>query len=252
MKILLVTQYWYPWNCSGAFRWVHIGEHLDFDVLTSKKPRGAMYDETMPGWNKRVFRYGSNLPAVLGGLYLSVVALFHRNNYDRIIFTSPPESILIGAWLLQKVHKGVYVDMRDEIGRTTNTNKWRILSPVWRWFYKRLKNRVAVNEVITEYDQIIRHGYMDLDVPEFWQTNWCFCEQYLRHSYWNMRNWLQRGIIPNYTYRPKDRTPSTFYTLRKYFKNLPKHFDDQRMYDWPLYSYKEIAQQWQEYLEGEK
>ena len=122
-KILLITNYWYPWNCSGSFRWVHIGEHLEFDVLTCKKPRKGMYDETMPGKNHRVFRHGRNLPALLFGLFITCFVIFIRKNYQKIIFSSPPESLLIPAWICQKLGSDVYIDVRDDIARKNNTNK---------------------------------------------------------------------------------------------------------------------------------
>lgn len=244
MKTLLVTNYWYPYNTSGAFRWVLIGEHLDFDVLTSKKPRGGMYDETMPGESHKTYRYFSNFPAILFGIFILPVVLYYSFRYDKIIFTSPPESLLITAWICKLFGIDIYVDMRDEIGRLNDTNKWKFLSGVWWWFYRRLKNRVAVNEVISEYDIIIRHGYMDLKARF---KSWKFIP-FERLDYKTFKDCLELGMIPNYKKRLKDRTPSTFYTLRKYFKNLPKHFDDERMYDWELLSYKEIAKQWEDYL----
>jgi len=98
-KRLLITHYWYPFNNSGTFRWLNLARHIDFDVLTSKKPRKEFYDETIPRRGRRVFRYGSRLPAVLSGLYLSFRTLFKR--YDTYIITSPPESLIIGAFILQ-------------------------------------------------------------------------------------------------------------------------------------------------------
>ena len=242
---LLVTNYWYPYNNTGAFRWVHIGQHLYFDVLTCKKPRGGMRDETMPGISHKTYRYFSNLPAVLFGFFIIPFVLYYRSRYNKIIFTSPPESLLIPAWICQKLGSDVYIDMRDEIGRLNNTNSWKFLSEIWWWFYRRLKNRVAVNEVITERGTIIRHGYMELNRKP--SGSWIFIP-FKRYSYSEFKFNLKAGLVPDYRERPKDRTPSTFYTLRKYFKYLPKHFDDARMYSWPLFSYKEIAKQWEELL----
>lgn len=243
-KILLVTNYFYPWNTSGAFRWVHIGEYLNFDVLTSKKPRGGMYDKTMPGKNHRFYRHGSNLPAVLFGLYITIFVIFIGKRYEKIIFSSPPESLLIPAWICQKLGMNVYVDIRDDIARKHLTNKWRSLSWIWKFFFNRINNKVSAWYYIKSC-HVIQHGYVELDKVA---ANWFFTP-FKRHRYVCFKFRLECGLIPDYRVRPKDRTPSTFYTLRKYFKDLPKHFTEEELYTNPLYSYKQIAKQWREYLD---
>ena len=161
--MILICNYWHPWNTSGSFRWLHLSQHLDFDVLTSKKPNKGYNDETMPqGRVGKLYRHGYNLPAILGGLYLSLVSVFIRA--DKYIYTSPPESLLLGAWINQLLGRKVYVDMRDKIDRATQPNKW--LVPIYRWLYRRIKNVCVCMEFFDESKPVIRHGYENINKSE--------------------------------------------------------------------------------------
>ena len=156
MKILLITNYWYPWNTSGTFRWLHLSKYIDFDVLTSKKPNKGFYDETLPsGKYNRLYHYGHNIPAFLSGIYLSIIAVFIRA--DKYIYTCPPETLLFGAWINQKLGRKVYVDMRDKIDRDTQPHRWSI--PIYQWFYKRIKNICVCMRFFDPEKTVIRHGY---------------------------------------------------------------------------------------------
>jgi len=252
MKVLLVINNWWPWNNSGAFRWAHIGEYMDFDVLTSNKPMGSIYDETMPGKEKRIFYRGFyNVPAVLGGVCLAFFSLFNRKGYDYIIFTSPPDPLIIGAWMMQLFTKNVVLDVRDDFySSRCKANPFWFLYPIWQFFFKRIKNKVAVNEVIPECGNIIRHGHMDLNLSVD-IDHWEFVE-YKRYKYAEFKNLLEHGKIPDYRMKNPAYTPQTYYTYRKYFVGLPKHFKDKRMYEWPIESYREIAEKWKNYLKGLK
>ena len=155
--MLLITNYWSPWNTSGTFRWLHLSRYIDFDVLTSKKPNTGFKDETLPPDNcKRCIRVGSNLPAMVSGIVLSVVSWFMRA--DRYVYTSPPETLLVGAWFSQKVlRREVYVDMRDALDRDMQPHKW--LLPLYRWLYRRLDNVCVAMQFFDPKKQVIRHGY---------------------------------------------------------------------------------------------
>jgi len=159
MDILLITNYWYPWNASGTFRWLHLSKYIDFDVLTSKKPNSGFYDETLPVPKcGRLFRFGKSLSAVVSGLYLSIVSWFIRA--DKYIYTCPPETLLIGAYVNGLLGRQVYVDMRDKIDRHTQPHKWLI--PLYQWLYKRIKNVCVCMRFFDPEKTMIRHGYDSL------------------------------------------------------------------------------------------
>ena len=101
MKTLLITNYWYPFNHGGTMRWLQLGRYLDFDVLTSKKPRGAFYDETLPFRDRRTYRHFSNLPAILFGIFIIPFVLALR--YDLYVITIPPYSLTFVAYVLTKL-----------------------------------------------------------------------------------------------------------------------------------------------------
>ena len=172
MRILLITNYWHPWNTSGTFRWLHLSKYIDFDVLTSKKPCIGFCDETLPNAKyNRLFRFGSNLPAVLSGIYLAFISVFIRA--DKYVYTCPPETLLIGAWINQKLGRKVYVDMRDKIDRHTQVHKWLI--PIYQWLYKRIKNVCVCMRFFDESKPMIRHGYDVTDrfyVPDNVGLSW--------------------------------------------------------------------------------
>ncbi len=205
---------------------------------------GAMHDETMPGKAHRVFRYWNNLPALIFGILIIPFAFYHARKYDRIIITTPPESLLILAYLLQKVRSGVVVDIRDRVDRKTKNNKWQKFGALWTWLLRRITHRVAIYDFFQNYDKIISHGYMDLDVTN---TKWTFVPE-KRMSYEQFRQSLSRGLIPDYRPRSKNYAASTFITLRKYFDNLPAENVESEARDCPLYSYREIAKQWRAFL----
>jgi hypothetical protein len=155
---LLITNYWHPYNNSGAFRWLHLSQYLKLNVLTAKRNKG-FYDITMPeGVCKRLYRHGSNLPAILGGLYLSLWSIFIRA--DKYVYTTPPESMLVGAWINQLLGREVYVDLRDAIDRHTQPHKW--LLPLYQWLYRRIKNVCVCMQFYDSSKTVIRHGHDDI------------------------------------------------------------------------------------------
>ena len=158
-NILVITNYWHPWNNSGTFRWLHLSKYIDFDVLTSKRPGKGFYDDTMFETNTKIYRYGNRLPAFLSGLYLSIISWFIRA--DKYVYTSPPETLLVGAWVNQMLGREVYVDIRDKIDRGHQRHKWLI--PIYQWLYKRIKNVCVCMQFFDKNKPVIRHGYDDIE-----------------------------------------------------------------------------------------
>ena len=159
MKILLITYYWEPFNHSGTFRWYHFGQHIDFDVLTSTKPRRAMYDTTIPKLDKRVYRYGLNLRPLLWGLRTN--NYLRDFQYDLYVFTAPPYSLVWVAYRLQRRGKKVLVDLRDSIPYPQQ--KWyeRILNPFYKYWLSKIKNITKCYDFIYQKGRTVYNGYKD-------------------------------------------------------------------------------------------
>lgn len=159
MKILLITNYWHPYNNSGTFRWLYFSKYIKFDVLTSRKPKRSFQDESIPVFRHdiRIFRIGGNLPAFISGWILSINSLRYLRAYNIFIFTSPPESLIFGAYFLQLLGKKVVIDLRDKIDRPNQPNKF--LNFIYNFFYKRMKNRiVSMNFFDENASGVIRNG----------------------------------------------------------------------------------------------
>ena len=238
MKILLITNYWYPWNTSGTFRWLHLSKYIDFDVLTSKKPNKGFYDETLPsGKYNRLYHYGHNIPAFLSGIYLSIIAVFIRA--DKYIYTCPPETLLFGAWINQKLGRKVYVDMRDKIDRDTQPHRWSI--PIYQWFYKRIKNVCVCMRFFDPEKRVIRHGY---DVEK---NSTVFGEAFLnlKHNYKSYCDFIQIGYSRDYSdIKFKNYNSSSIVTLR-HLGNPIKNGENlhPECFEFEVESWEEIAKQ---------
>ncbi|MFX0181966.1 MAG: hypothetical protein ACFE95_02690 [Candidatus Hodarchaeota archaeon] len=191
-----------------------MSKYINFNVLTSKRPNKGFYDETLPeNYCKRVYRYGSSLPAVLSGVYLSIRSLFIRAN--KYIYTSPPESLFIGAYINRLLGRQVYIDSRDIIDRETQRIKW--LVPIYKWLYKRIKNVVVCHKFVDESKLVIHSGYEDVKLnkavrsPKYF-TGFVNHEKYLKL--------LSNGYIEDYE--------------KKYQKELYKNGNRQRRMDGSL------------------
>jgi len=204
--MLLITNYWYPWNNSGAFRWLHLSKYIDFDVLTSKRSNKGFYDNTMPERNTEIYRYGNRLPAILSGLYLSIISWFVRA--DKYVYTSPPETLLVGAWINQMLGREVYVDMRDAIDRPSQPHKWLI--PIYRWLYRRIKNVCVTMKFFDESKPVIRHGY-DIEYKNSDYFNNIVDKNYDYATYCNL---LRSGTGRDYGEGFDHYTSSSVVTLR--------------------------------------
>jgi len=246
MKILLITNYWKPWNAPGTFRWLQMSRYIDFDVLTSRKPRGGMYDETLPASNAIVFRYGYNLYAVLSGLWLIFRALFRK--YDLYIFTSPPEIFIIGAYILQRLGRRVILDMRDTIDRPFQ--KLKILISIYKFFYKRVKNKTVSFQFFDETAKVVRSGYADMTLKyPLAITHWTFIDAPRNKYKWYFHG-LKCGMIPHFREKSRNYSSSSFINLLHLgFKGLPRFYHDE-VHEQPIISWEESARQMKEIIKN--
>jgi len=250
MRVLLITNYWYPWNSPGTMRWLQLGRYLDFDVLTSKKPRKGFKDETLPrGRGRRIYRHGSNVPAVVGGLYLSLHSVF-SSGYDVYIFTSPPFTLSIGAWLLQKMGKKVVLDVRDN--QDAKGNRWKLTAKLCDYFRGKVKNRTTSFQFLDEGAKRILSGYareVDMDDRSYTYA-WTFIPCY-RQSYSLYNAGLHFGKIPDYRKRQKKGYGVSSFVNLLYlgFKGLPTDYLHPECVNQPIRSWEESANQMRKYME---
>jgi len=240
--MILITNYWYPWNNSGSLRWLHLSEYLELDVLTSKKTQG-FEDETLPhGRCNRLWRYGSNLPAVLSGVLLSIVSVFIRS--DKYVYTIPAESLLLGAYINQLLGRQVYVDVRDKIDRHTQPHKW--LVPVYRWLYKRIKNVCVCMQFFDIEKPVIRHGYdIEEKISDYFDN---IKDKY--YDYATYCNLLRQGMGRDYSdTKFKDYNSLSLVTLR-HLKNpiLGKENLHPECFEFTPQHWSIIARQMNEFL----
>lgn len=205
MKILVVLNSYWPWNAPGSMRWFELGYYLKFNVFTSRRPRSGFYDDTMvyPGRNRKIFRFSWKLPAILWGLIASFRVLFRRG-YDVYIFSSPPESLLLGAWLCQLIGRKVVVDFRDQIDRERQRHKWAV--PIYKWLARRIRNKVVVAKFIGP-GELIPHGfrYQDLLKLEF---NSIYYQG--RLAYKDYYKLLRLGVVPSSRNKPRKYISSSW------------------------------------------
>ena len=244
MRILLITNYFKPWNSPGCFRWLQMSKYIDFDVLTSRKPIGAFYDETLPPSNSMVFRYGYNLYAVCSGLYLSFRALFRK--YDLFIFTSPPESFIVGAYILQRLGRRVILDMRDTTDRPFQ--KLKILIPIYKFFYKRVKEKTVSFQFFDETAKVVRSGY-NSELKKL-PYNWYYNTKLKRIKYKWYNIFLSNGAIPPFREKSRNYSSSSFINLLHLgFKGLPRFYHDE-VHEQPIISWEESARQMKEIIKN--
>ena len=225
MKILLITNYWTPYNDSGTIRWWNFAKYINLDVLTVRKTKG-IYDETLEerGNDVKRIRNFSNI-SCLNGLLLSIRSLFAKA--DIYVFTTPPETLLIGAWLLQKMGRKVVVDLRDKIDRPHQPVK--LLIPLYKWLYKKLNNVVVVDKVVDDTKPIIHHGHDSLQLK--------LHQQYpMPKGRFNHRDYnelLMRGFVPKQKVKGYPQSSfanleflwnGTFYQTWEHQANLMKQY----------------------------
>lgn len=190
MRTLLVANYWTPYNNAGTLRWWNFAKHIDFDVLTVKKTSGII-DPTLEERGNKIKRIKNfSRVASLNGLLLSFMAFFTKA--DLYIFTTPPETLLIGAYLLQLRGKKVIVDLRDQIDREHQPVGF--LVPVYRFLYKKIKNVIVTWRMIDPTKIVIHHGHDNLILKSNKQK--IMPEGRFTHKEYN--EMLEQGYIPNY------------------------------------------------------
>ena len=251
MKVLLITNYWYPWNTSGTFRWLQMGRYIDFDVLTSKKPREGFKDETLPFYDRRVFRFGYSLPAVVSGLYLAIRAIFIRG-YGVYIFTVPPFTMAIGAYILQLLGRRVVIDIRDN-GDNKN-NHWKLVTKICQYFQNKIKHRTTCMQFMDEQATRILSGY-NPELEEGYGNPFYWFEHIKlkdRNSYEDYNLSLELGQVPDYRKRINGVYNCSSYQNMLYlgFKGLPTDCIHPECVRQPVQSWKESAKQMKEYLDA--
>lgn len=197
MRPLIVTNYWQPFNNPGTFRWWQFARYIDLDVLTVKKPKGV-YDETLQerGHSVRRIRTFSRI-ACVNGVFLSFRALFIKA--DIYVFTIPSETLLIGAYILQRLGKKVIVDVRDKIDR--NHQPVKLFIPLYNWLYKRMKNVVVAWKIVDDTKLCIEHGHDALKL----KINTQAVMPEGRFKYKDYNEMLERGFVPDYHARKEVR-----------------------------------------------
>ena len=248
MKTLLITNYWYPYNHSGTMRWLQLANAgLEFDVLTQRKPREGFIDETLPATNNKVFKVGRNIPAVFWDITLVAVCMVFK--YDCIIITVPPQTLLFTAYILQKIHRRVVIDVRDSIDGWDNKLK-PVLSPVLKWIYKRIKNKVVSFQFLDESAYVVRSGYADVTRDSLLKNNgWSFFKSE-RGKYYSWITCCEFGLINDYRNKPKGYGSSSFCTLRHLgYQDLPIHFHPE-VHNCELNSWSEAVELYKNYISG--
>ena len=207
-KVLLISYYWYPYNNSGTFRWVNFGKYISFDVLTIKNPMRCFVDNTIPNPDKKVIRFGHKIPAVVWGMLAWIRVLFMQK-YDLYIITSPPESLLCSAWIMQLFGKKVLVDMRDAIDR--KKQYFRKLIVVYKWFYNRIKNVVVSWQFIDKTKDVVYHGYEEVEKkPNAPDKPFFYKGRVLHGTYLRL---LSEGNIPDQSGKPEGYATSSLHTI---------------------------------------
>lgn len=203
MKTLLITNYWTPYNDAGTIRWWNFAKYIPLDVLTTRRTRG-LYDETLEerGHNIQRVRNFSNI-SCLNGLLLSIHSLFAKA--DIYVFTTPSETLLLGAWLNQLLGRKVVIDVRDKIDRPHQPVK--LLVPLYKWLYQRIKNVVVVDKVVDDTKSIIQHGHDSLRLK--YNKQYPMPKGRFIHKDYN--EMLQRGFVPKQ--KVEDYPQSSFANL---------------------------------------
>ena len=214
MKTLLIACYWWPFNCSGTFRWYKLSYYVEFDVLTSKNPvmtySDGFKEESIPLPDVKAYRIGRKWPSAVWGLVVYFYVLFFR--YELYIFTSPPETLLIGAWILEKIfRKKVVVDMRDKIERKLQPLKFMI--PVYKFFYRQMNNVTVAWQFIDPNKYLIPHPYDPVSLhPKALKEPIYYIGRLNFASYHRL---LSYGFLQDYSLKHENYATSSYPTIKK-------------------------------------
>lgn len=241
-KIILITNYWRPWNTAGTFRWLHLSKYIEFDVLTSKRPLKGICDETIPNFREgqRIIHIGRCFPAFLSGLFLSVVSWFVRS--DIYVYSSPPETLIIGAWISQMMGRKTILDLRDKINRP-DKNSW--FRPIYEFIYRRIKNKVVTMSHFDEKAKLIRHGYA-------LERKGAALQKYTlasRFDYFNYTESIMYGVSVEYKNSKEHYTSSSVVELRHLGNEIKgKETLHPELFEFEPDSWKDISNQYMEYI----
>ena len=251
-KTLLITNYWYPFNTPGSLRWIQLGRYLDFDVLTCKQPRKGFIDETLPVPRDRmVFQHFSNLPAVLFGLSITLLAIFRR--YDLYIITIPPFTLSICAWILQTMGRKVILDIRDN--QANKNNHWRAVTWLCQRFQSMIRHRTASFQFLDPGAVRVLSGYspeLERKVKDPMDWEWHEFYSQCRLSYKGYLFWTSHGVIQNYRKRMKNGYAASSFVDLLYlgFLCLPIENLHEECRNQPIWSWKRSAYEMKKNMEA--
>jgi len=242
MKTLLISYYWYPYNNSGTFRWANFSKFIDFNILTCRRPLRSFIDYSIQvPYDKRykdVRKFGAYLPPWVWGLIAPLLILFSR--YDLYIITSPPETMLFGAWFLQLLGKNVIVDMRDAIEREKQPIKK--LTRFYKYFYKRINNVIVAFQFFDPTKKVIYSGYEDIIGATAFKG---YYSKRLRSR--NYLYKLTQGFIPDQSKKPVNYSSGSAQTFRYLGFPINKNLHPE-VYNHKLCSVKDSAKKYSNYL----
>lgn len=239
MKTILIAYYWYPWNNSGTLRWLRLIQYLNMniDVMTSSYPVKSFIDQSLPKIECKVMRYGKKkMPAVLWGLIYPFRILFSK--YNNIIITAPPESLIIWAYIFQLFGKNVVLDLRDSIDRKHMHLK--ILKPLYKFFYIRIKNVVVCMRFLDESKPVVYHGYEDITKPKIHKM--CF-KDYHRMTFYKYHKLLSEGYYPDLSSKPNGYSSSCIHTLKHLGLPINNKYLNKEVFELIPISWEESANQ---------
>jgi len=179
-----------------------------------------------------VYKFGAYLPAIVWGLLAPLFAIPLLRRYDTVIITSPPESLLIGAWLLQLLGVNVIVDMRDAIERPNqyfNSLVW-----IYTYFYNKIKRVIVTYQFIDSRKKVIYSGYDDIKGTKF---KGYYQGRAARKCYLFK---LEKGYAPDQSHKPVGYSSSAVQTLRYLGYPINNTFHPE-MYTHELFSVEESA-----------
>lgn len=225
--MLLVTAYWTPWNNAQTIRWWQYSFYFNFAILTVKYPLG-FYDESLVESKnyhptKRV--RGWVPVAIVHGLILSLYSILYAKRFRVIVYTTPPETLLIGAWINQLRGYKVIVDLQDQVDR--KLQRWKIFNPIYRFLISRIKNVTAVADFI--YDgkkKVIYHSWDGL-AKKSNQMKVMSCDRNLKWIDYIKK--LRNGFVPDYFNKPKGYYgygSSSIANIRMMWKEKSDVFDE--------------------------
>ena len=172
----------------------------------------------------------------MNDLLLSIVAQFKKA--DLYVFTIPSETLLFGAYLLQKRGEKVIIDLRDQINRSQQ--RLKILVPIYLWLYNRIENVVTVIEYIDKSKLAIHHGHDNLTL----KINEPYPMPKGRFNREEYNELLQRGFVPRMKW--KDYPVSGMVNIKHLWGKVDSNYKTMNSIE--FYSWKIQANKMKDYL----